>query len=230
MMVCAIHQLHYLPWLRYFDKIARTDVFVVLDNIQYNKNGWQNRNKIKAASGAMVLTVPVHAPLGCTLDAVTIDETQRWRRKHRAAIRQNYARAPFFARHAEFLENAYAREWTALNALNRHMLDYFVRELGIETRTVYASDLNVHGTATERLINLVRAVGADTYYSGAYALDQYLDAAQLEAAGIGLRLQEWCAPEYPQFHAPFVTDLSVLDLIMHCGPRSLDVLLGKART
>jgi len=226
MTVCAIHQPHYLPWLRYFDKIARADVFVVLDSIQYNKNGWQNRNKIKSADGALLLTVPVHAPLGCTLDAVTIDDTQPWRKKHWAAIQQNYRRAPYFAAHAPFLESVYARAWTSLNELNRHMLEYWVRALGIPTRVAYSSELGATGAATDRLVGLLRAVGADTYYSGAYALDRYLDAAALERAGIGLKLQEWRAPEYPQFHPPFVSDLSIADLLLHCGPQSLDVLLG----
>jgi hypothetical protein len=227
-MVCGIHQLHYLPWLRYFDKIARSDVFVVLDSIQYNKNGWQNRNKIKCANGALLLTVPVHAPLGCTLDDVGIDDTQPWRKKHWAAIQQNYRRAPHYEAHADFFAGVYERAWTSLNELNRHMLDYYVRALGIQTRIVYASELAVPGTATERLIHLMQAVGADTYYSGAYALDQYLDAAMLASARIGLQLQDWHAPVYPQFYDPFVPDLSIVDLLMHCGPEALDVLLGKA--
>lgn len=226
-MVCGIHQLHYLPWLRYFDKIARSDVFIVLDNIQYNKNGWQNRNKIKSAAGPLLLTVPVHAPLGCTLDAVAIDNTQPWRKKHWAAIEQNYRRAPYFADYAPFLRSVYERDWTSLNEVNRHMLDHYIQELGIRTRIAYACELDVPGIATERLINLIRAAGADTYYSGAYALDQYLDAALLESAGIALQLQEWRAPVYPQFHEPFVPDLSIVDLLMHCGPKSLDVILER---
>jgi WbqC-like protein family len=227
-MICGIHQLHYLPWLRYFDKIARSDVFIVLDTIQFNKNGWQNRNKIKAASGALLLTVPVHAPLGCALDEVGVDETQPWRKKHLQAIRQNYGRAPYFEEHESFIEDTYTTTWTKLNALNRHMLEYFVRALGIRTRIVHSSELDVPGTATERLVNLIRAVGADTYFSGAYALDQYLDAEQLASAGIALCLQEWRAPVYPQFYDPFVPDLSILDLLMHCGPDSLAALFGDA--
>ncbi|MCC6794593.1 MAG: WbqC family protein [Candidatus Hydrogenedentes bacterium] len=226
-MLCGIHQLHYLPWLRYFDKIARADVFIVLDNIQYNKNGWQNRNKIKGATGALLLTVPVHAPLGSTLDEVAIDNTQPWRKKHWAAIQQNYQRAPYFSDHEAFLCEVYSREWRALNELNRHMLEYYVAVLGIHTRIAYSSELDVPGIATERLINLIHAVGADMYYSGAYALDQYLDASQLESSGIALHLQEWRAPVYPQFHGSFVPDLSIVDLLMHCGPVSLDVIMGK---
>lgn len=225
-MRVGIHQPHYLPWLRYFEKIARCDVFIVLDNIQFSKNGWQNRNKVKTASGATLLTVPVLEALDQTIDAVQINETAPWRKKHWNTIRQAYAKAPFLGLHADFLEDTYARPWQSLNVLNRHMLDYFLTALGIATRIEYASELRVSGVATERLVNLVKAVGGDRYYSGAYALDAYLDAACLERAGIGLDLQEWFAPVYPQRHGAFIPDLSILDLLLNCGPDSRPVLLG----
>lgn len=225
-MLVGIHQLHYLPWLRYIEKIARSDVFVVLDNIQFTKNDWQNRNKVKTAAGATVLTVPVFEHLGQTLDEVTIKNSVPWRKKHARTIEQNYARAPFFEAHRAFLADIYAKEWTHLNALSRHMLDYFVYALGIDTPLVYASDLDVTGAGSERLVALVRAVGGDTYYSGAFAIEQYLDRGLFEAAGIGLEAQEWIAPTYPQRHGAFVRDLAILDLLLNCGPESLNVLCG----
>lgn len=225
--IAGIHQPHYLPWLRYFEKMARPDVFIVLDNIQYNKNGWQNRNRIKTAAGATLLTVPILEKYQQPLHEVRIDNTAPWRKKHWRTIEQAYRKAPFFDAYAAFLADTYARPWEFLNDLNRHLLDFFVQALGITTRIVCASELNVPGEATERLVNLVRAVGGGTYYSGAYALDVYLDAAAMERAGIALKLQEWHAPVYAQLHGPFIPDLSVLDLLMNCGPRSLAVLLGE---
>ncbi|MCL4695245.1 MAG: WbqC family protein, partial [Candidatus Hydrogenedentes bacterium] len=122
--------------------------------------------------------------------------------------------------------DVYAREWEGLNELNRHMLEYYVLSLGIRTPIVYSSELNVAGEATTRLVNLLRAVGADRYYSGAYALDQYLDADLLDEAGITLEIQQWSAPVYPQRHGDFIPDLAIVDLLMNCGPASLDILLG----
>lgn len=228
-MLVGIHQPHYLPWLRYFEKIARSDVFVVLDTIQYEKNGWQNRNKVKTAAGATLLTAPVRFSLGDTLDQVRLDDSVPWRRKHWATIRQAYGKAPYFAEHAAFFEALYAREWTHLNALNRHVLEYCVAALGIETRIEYASALDVPGTATERLVNLIQAVGGDQYYSGAFAVEAYLDAALLDAAGIALVIQHWQAPVYPQMYGPFVADLSIVDLLMNAGPDALGLLLGGNR-
>lgn len=225
-MRVSIHQSHYLPWLRYFDKIARSDVFIVLDTIQYNKNGWQNRNRIKTAHGPLLLTVPVYEHLGQSLDEVRIANEIPWARKHLRSIEQAYRNAPFFEEHAGFLRDVYQREWDRLNELNIHMLGYFVAALGIRTRIVRASELDAPGMATERLVHLVRAVGGDRYYSGAYALDSYLDASLFERAGIGLELQDWTAPVYPQRYGPFVPDLSLLDLLLNCGPHSLAILLG----
>ena len=226
-MLVGIHQLHYVPWLRYFEKIARSDTFIVLDNIQFSKNGWQNRNKVKTAGGATLLTAPVTASLGDTLDRVRLNRVQPWRRKHWNTIRQAYAKAPHFERYASFFDEVYGREWRFLNELNRHMLEYFIAELGIGSRIEYASDLDVPGTATERLVNLIKAVGGDRYYSGAFALDAYLDASLLEAAGIELDIQHWAAPQYPQLHGPFIPDLSIVDLLMNAGPDSLAILMGE---
>jgi hypothetical protein len=223
-MLAGIHQLHYLPWLRYFEKIARSDVFIVLDTIQYNKNGWQNRNRVKTPGGATLLTVPVFEKLGQNLDQVRINNTTPWQRKHERTLEQAYHKAPFFADHADFLADTYTRRWEFLNALNRHMLEYFIRALGIAARVIHASELPVSGTATERLVNLIRAVDCDRYYSGAYAVESYLDAALLERAGIGLELQHWHPPVYPQLHGEFVPDLSILDLLLNCGPDSLTML------
>ena len=229
-MLVGIHQLHYMPWLRYFEKIARVDVFVVLDNIQYNKNGWQNRNKVKTKSGATLLTVPVADKFAQRLDEVQITQNNPWRKKHWRLLEQNYSKAPYFSEHASYFAEIYQRQWETLNELNRAMLHYFVQALGITTHIAYASQLNVPGVATDRLVNLIEAVDGDMYYSGAFALDAYLDASVLEAAGIGLVLQHWKAPIYPQLHNDFVPDLAVFDLLMNCGPDALAVLRRSTET
>ena len=227
-MLVGIHQLHYLPWLRYFEKIARSDVFIVLDNIQFTKNGWQNRNKVKAAAGVVTLTVPVSARLGEPLDAVRINDAVPWRKKHRRTIEQAYGKAPHYEALAPLLAETYARDWETLDALNRHLLARFVEVLGIATRIAYASELEVPGVATERLVNLVEAVGGDRYYTGAFAVDAYLDVSLFEEAGIGIEIQEWRAPVYSQLHGDFVPDLSIVDLLMNCGPDSLRILMEGA--
>ncbi|MEK7794232.1 MAG: WbqC family protein [Candidatus Hydrogenedentota bacterium] len=223
-MLVAIHQLHYLPWLRYVEKIARADVFIVLDDIQYNKGGWQNRNKIKAADGPLLLTVPVLAKDQQRLDEVRINNTIDWRRKHFRSIEQAYRSSPYWAEHAPFLAATYDHEWTALNDLNKHMLNYFMNALGLRTPVRYSSELEVPGIATERLSSLIRAVGGDAYYTGTYAVDSYLDMGLFENNGIQVLLQHWTPPIHPQLHGDFAPDLSILDVLLNCGPTTLDVI------
>lgn len=227
-MLVGIHQPHYLPWLRYFEKIARCDVFIVLDDAQFTKNDWQNRNRIKSAAGETILTVPVVHEHGQRLDEVRILNDSPWMRKHWQTIRQSYARARYFPWCAHVIEDCYATSWDLLNALNGAMLECFVRMLGIRTPLVYASALGVGGAASVRLAGLVRAAGGTAYYCGAHAAQTYLDRRLFDKAGIEIVLQQWHAPVYPQLHGEFVPDLSIVDLLMNCGPDSLNILLGAA--
>jgi len=229
-MIAAIHQPHYLPWLRYLEKIARADVFVVLDDVQYTKNGFQNRNKIKHVSGWMYLTVPVKYRPGQRLGEVEIASDKKWSARHWHALQSNYGRAPYFGEHAEALADIYQRAWTHLDPLNWELLRYLCSALGIGTRLVRSSELDVHGDGTARLIRICRALGAERYYSGSCAADAYLDAAAMEAAGISVVLQDWSCPTYKQRfpQVGFIPDLSVVDLLLNEGPRSLEIVLSGA--
>ena len=228
-MLVAAHQLHYLPWLRYYHKIAAADLFVLLDDIQFEKNGWQNRNKIKGPQGPICLTVPVQNAFGEPINAVRIAANQpRWAEKHLRAFTMNYAKAPFFEEHRAFLEELYARSWEHLAPLSWEILRYTLETLGIRTPIVRSSELNVPGGATERLIGLCEAVGGDTYLTGAYALDAYLDADALAAAGLKLAIQEWQCPKYRQLYPSqgFVPDLCIFDLLFNEGINALEVLMA----
>lgn len=231
-MILAIHQLHYLPWLRYFHKIASADVFVVLDNIQFNKNGWQNRNKIKADQGELILSVPVFQKMGQSLDEVEIDRKQPWQRKHWGALSTHYRKAPFFKEHEPFLRGIYEREWLKLNELNYEMLFYFLKALGVKTRIVKSSGMNLRGEATDRLVNISKDLGAGAYLTGAFAAQEYLDENLFKQAGVGLQMHEFECPVYSQAYPEkaFIPELSIVDLLMNCGPESLSVLMhGKTQ-
>jgi len=230
-MMVAIHQLHYLPWLRYMEKIARADVFVVLDDVQFTKNGFQNRNKIKHANGWMYLTVPVRERAGQCLPEVEIADVKGWRESHWRSIETNYGRAAYFGQYAEMLREVYQRPWTHLNPLNWELLTKLCEAVGIQTPLVRSSELNLKSKATERLIEICNAVGADRYYSGSFAAEAYLDAAAMEAAGIALVLQDWTCPQYRQCfpRAGFMPDLSIVDLLMNEGAAGIGILKAGAQ-
>ncbi len=229
-MILAAHQLHYLPWLRYFHKIALCDTFVVLDDIQFNKNGWQNRNKIKTPEGETILTVPVHHRFQQRLSEVRIDEKQPWRRKHWRSLGLHYGKAAHFKEHEGFFRGIYGRSWEFLNDLNYAILEYLLKALGLQVRMIRSSGLSLKGEGSERLVNLSKELGARSYLTGSYAAQVYLDPSLFQREGIELLYQEYVSPQYPQLYpeAGFVPELSVVDLLFNCGPKSLEALLEKS--
>jgi hypothetical protein len=231
-MIVAIHQPHYLPWLRYIHKIASCDIFVLLDDVQYTKNGWQNRNKIKGPNGPLLLTVPVRDAAFRPITEVEINPQVQWREKHWKSILLSYGKAPYFRQFRDVFEEIFAEEWDTLVALNVRILDAMTRAFGISTQVVRSSDLAVPGQATERLINLCRRLNASHYLTGAFAAGNHLDAEAFAASGITIRIQEWACPQYRQ-QVPglgFIPDLSAIDLLFNGGPQSLQILVGQAGT
>lgn len=228
-MVIGILQPGYLPWLGFFEQLFRSDVFVVYDDVQYDKNGWRNRNRIKTASGPQWLTVPVSADFSRrpAVNAVTIDNRSDWRRKHFLSIKQNYSQAPFFSDHIGLFEEAYARTWDRLLDLDMHFLSKLAQALGLGgKRIVLSSSLGVGGDKVDRLAAICKNLGADTFYEGAAGRD-YLRASDFEPHGIRLEFQDYRHPAYPQLYGRFLPYLSVVDLLFNCGPRSLDILTGR---
>ncbi len=223
-MKVAIHQPHYLPWLGYVAKWAAADRFIFLDTVQYAKNGWQNRNRIKTAAGPQWLTVPVRARLGTPIAEVTIDAGQPWARRHLRAIELAYGRAVGWDRHAESLRTFYEQPWRELATLAVANARWLAGALGIATPSRLASELRVTQTdPTERLVDLCRAVGASAYLAGPDGV-KYMDVKRFRQAGIEVRAQAYEHPVYPQLHGAFVPFLSGLDLLLTTGADALAVV------
>ncbi|RDI76270.1 WbqC-like protein [Gaiella occulta] len=224
-MLFAAHQPHYLPWLRYLHKVATADVFVLLDDVQYEKNGWQNRTRVKGADGPILLTVPVRAPLGARICDVRPPDAG-WVRRHLAALESCYGRAlaPWREPLADALE---ASHGASVAELGEATLDLLLRAFGITTPVVRSSELGVAGRASERLAAIGQALGADAYLTGAYALDAYLDPGPFAEAGIRLAVQRWACPGYRQRfeRVGFTADLSAVDLLVNEPARPLTILL-----
>ncbi len=226
MTTLVVLQPGYLPWLGFFDQMRRSDVFVYYDDVQFDKHGWRNRNRVKSAKGPVWLSVPVlHSGAGpLRIDEVAIDGRQNWARKHVETVRQLYARAPHVKRYLPELEDLLlGRTWEKLVDLDLAAAALMCGWLGLERRIVRSSELAIDGGKSERLLNLCRHFGADRYLSGNAAQD-YLDVDLFQAAGVAVEWQDYTAPVYPQQHGEFVPYLSVLDLILNVGPGSLDVI------
>lgn len=218
--VGAILQPGYLPWMGYFDQIARSDVFVHYDDVQFDKHGWRNRNQIKSNTGeAQWLTVPIFTkgkgkPL---VKDIQINNETSWRRKHAGTIKQFYKDAPFFSQYWPELEELYHKEWDSLIDLDLAIVDWFLPHLNINTKTVRASELDIQGEQTERLVKICQQLKVNKYLSGDAAKD-YLKLDSFSDSNITVEWQDYKHPEYTQLHGNFVPFLSTLDLLFNIGP------------
>ncbi len=231
-MKIAISQPTYLPWLGYFDLIDQVDVFVLLDNVQFEKQSWQQRNRIKTPAGLQWLTVPVmfRGRFGQLIRDVEIRDAEFWR-NHLRAIELNYRRSLFFDRYFEELSSRLKYTPGGLLAeLNGRLLEWFMSVLGIQTRVVVSSHLQQAGRRTELLANICASLGADQYISPLGSAGYLLEEGNmLLDKGVGFVFQHYEHPEYCQLFPPFLPYASILDLIFNEGERSLEILRSGRR-
>ena len=223
-MRVSIHQPEHLPWLGFFHKMACCDLYVLLDNVQFTKNNYQNRNRLIDQNGVVYWsTVPVRM-IGHTdrkICEMETDDAQPWRRKCWARIAASYRRHPFFSQIAPKVESIFMTDHPALVDLNIALIDFFRKELHIEVPMMRASTMDVSGTRSELLMSICNFVGADHYLSGPSGQD-YLNAEVFSSHGVAIDYHQFTHPIYS---APiFQPYLSTLDLLMNHGPHSRKIL------
>lgn len=224
-MRVSILQPSYLPWLGYFDLMSRADTFVFLDDVQFTRRDWRNRNKIRTREGWAWLTVPVVQKnrFAQKLCETRIDNSIPWKRKHLESLRVHYARAPYFDLYFPYFDSLYNRPWDSLGDLCFETLGYLKECLKIETPTLKSSELEVGEAKAEKIICLCRRLGATHYLSGD-AGQSYLSPDDFKRQGITLEFHQYRHPEYGQRFPGFVPYLSVIDLLFNHGDRSLEIL------
>jgi WbqC-like protein family len=225
----VVLQPGYLPWLGFFDQMQRSSVFIYYDDVQFDKHGWRNRNRVKSPGGAPHwLTVPVlHSGRNWpAILEVEIDNRSAWARKHVGTLRQFYAKAPHLHRYLPELEELLERRWTLLVDLDLAVTELICGWLGLERRMLRASTLGISGKQSERLLALCQHTGVAHYLSGDSAKD-YLDTELFAQHGIEIEWQNYVHPVYPQLHGDFVPYLSIVDLVFNCGEESA-AILGRA--
>lgn len=215
-MTLSAHQPAYLPWLGYFDKLIRSDIFVYLDSVQYERNSFINRNRIKTSRGEIWLTVPVKMKghLKKTIAEMEIDNRQNWKTKHLNSIYLNYKKAPYFEKSYESLKGLYMKEFGLLSDLCYEHLLFWFEFLGIKKDVRKSSSLPVKDKKGDLVIGLCRYFKADHYISGALGKD-YLDRESFGRLGIGIEFQDYRHPVYPQLWGDFLPYMSILDFCMN---------------
>lgn len=233
MRIVSGHQPVYLPWLGLFHKIALCDVFVFMDDVQYLKQDWNNRNRVKGSQGAFWLTVPVQLKKSVSLmlkDIILTDEPwdnkNHWQRAHWKSIQSSYARAPYWDDYAGQLEAIYLdKPWTHLSDLNEAMLKLLLKFLGMDVEMVKGSQMQFSGKKSDLVLDHCRKLNGDFCVLGTHGRG-YLDEASFSRNNIGFHYQDYNHPVYPQKFGGFEPHLSVIDLLFNCGPASGDVLMS----
>lgn len=226
MTVVCIHQPDFIPWLGFFDRLVKSDVFIILDNVQFIRRGWHHRDKIKSTNGAEWLTIPIKksGKFDQLIKDVAINnEDQLWSAKHIKTIQSAYGRAPFFDTFAPKIIEIYRQHHDHLVSLNMAFLAFALDVLEISIPIYLASDLKIDGRSTERLVNLTKAVDGDTYLTG-FGSKNYLEEELFHTANIRVAWQQFDPPSYPQLHGAFIENLSFIDAFMNCGDGVKDFL------
>jgi len=223
-MYVTIHQPEHLPWLGFFDKISQVDLFILLDNVQFRKNYFQNRNKIRVSSkeGWTYLTVPVlqKGRSEQLINEVEINNETNWREKHFRTLQQAYARAPHFKDHQGFLEKLYQTNWKKLIDLNCELIRYLMDAFDINKKVMLASELGeTDGHKSDLILSLCRKVQATKYLSGSYG-KEYLELDKWKEAHIEVAFHEFTHPVYKQAYDSFVPGLSSIDCLFNLGDES----------
>ncbi len=224
-MIVAAHQPAYWPWLGYLHKMANADLFVVMDDLQYEAQNFQNRNRLKTNQGGAWITVPLIK--GGQRDLISEkrinnrpDGRHHWQRKTWRTILCNYSKAPYFKMIRDDLEALYTRQWESLLALDLRTMELLRDWFDITTPMVLSSELMLCHQRSERIIDLCQKVGARHYLSGKGGSRQYLELDRFRENGIEVIWQEFTHPRYTQRHPelPFIPNLSALDFLMNAGP------------
>jgi hypothetical protein len=225
-MILATHQPIFMPWPGFFAKGLRADCVVLLDDVQFPRGRtWLNRNRLKSEQGELWLNVPVWKK-GRGLQIirqVEIYQERDWQKKHLRGLQQNYSHAPYFEHYVGSIEAIYRQNDSRLARLNLDLIHLLWQRLSVETPLLVQSQLGISGKGTDLLIRLCQQLGASRYaiFPG---VDKHLDVGAMRRCGIELVPINYHPVIYPQLWGDFIYNLSVLDLLLNCGPQSRDVI------
>lgn len=222
----AIVQSNYIPWKGYFDLMDRVDEFVLLDDVQYTRRDWRNRNRIKTPQGPAWLTIPVQVKgrYHQLIRDVVISDPD-WARRHWQTLQHHYARSPYFEAYRHLLELLFLEcEHSFLTEINQRFIRALAETLGIATRISVSMDYALEDGKSERLLGICRQLGATEYWSGP-AARCYLDERLFSQQGIAVRWMNYDGyPAYSQPYPPFDHHVSVIDLLLQVGPSAMDYI------
>lgn len=226
----AILQPGYIPWLGFFEQMSSCDTFVMLDDVQFTKNDWRNRNRIKTSEGIVWLTVPVLHKFGQKIRDVRIDNRSSWQRKHLQSLRIWYGRSRYFREMSADLERMYGRPWHYLIDIDLELCMFLKERFSIRSTVLRSSDLQIESNDRNlRLVEICRKTGCDRFYEGK-AGAAYIDIELFRSYNVSVEFQDYQHPFYEQLwmkEQGFISHLSALDLLFNHGPDSAGILINE---
>lgn len=214
--IVSVHQPNYIPWLGYFYKIAQSDIFVFLDDVQFSNQGMQNYHYIKTPQGPFRLKIPVLKSFGDNINQVHTNDSLDWKRKHLKILETNYKRSKHFEEVFHDIEYLFTVEYGSIAGLDRIITEFICRKFGIATDFINSSELNLQTKKEERILDICRTLNCSVYYSGTGAR-AYQKEEDFMERGIKLKYSEFQAFEYPQLWGGFQANVTVVDYLMNCG-------------
>jgi hypothetical protein len=226
----AILQSNYIPWKGYFDIINSVDEFVFHDDLQYTKNDWRNRNRIKTEKGAIWLTIPCGTNQKRLICEVEMKDNS-WQKKHWNLIERNYCKTRYWNIYKDFFSEIYlSNKWGKLSEFNQTLIKKISKEL-LEITTIFrdSREFNLKSSKAERVLELLKKIGATSYLSGPSARN-YLKESMFKEANIDIYWMDYSGyPEYNQLFKPFIHSVSIIDLIFNEGPDSRNYMKSFCR-
>lgn len=226
----VILQPGYVPWLGFFEQMYNCDTFVFLDDVQFTKNDWRNRNRIKTKDGIQWLTIPVLHKFGQQIKDTVIDNKAKWQKKHLQALKTWYGKSAFFKDYIVDIENIYSRNWTYLADVDIEITSWINKVLGISREITISSELSLQSDDRQlRLIEICKLLKGNLFYEGKSGKD-YMDIEVFHSHGITVEFQDYNHPYYNQLwqrERGFISHLSIIDLLFNHGDDSLAILAGQ---
>ncbi len=224
MKTVCIHQPDFIPYMGFFHRLLETDIFIVLDDAQFIRDGWHHRDQVKNAGGKTWITLPVNREdLFKSISEVRLVQPQDWKVKHLNLLKENYRKAPFFGMYYPQIEAIYAKRHARLMEINMDFLEFLFGCFGLEPRPLFSSELHIQGKSTARLVEMVQQVGGNRYLTGTGSR-AYLEESQFTEKGIAVAWQTFQPPDYPQLHGTFIPHLSSIDVVFNLGPDAKEFL------
>lgn len=220
-MILSAHQPQYLPYLGFWNKLFNSDVHIILDDVEFTRGAFINRNKIKTSKGSEWLTIPVKRT-NCKISELKIANSI-WKIKHLKSLKANYSRSKYFENYIKYFENFYSKNLENVSEIDVMLIKDISEIFKIKTKIVVCSDIDVEGSGTVRLVNLCKILKCNTYLSGIGGKN-YLDECLFDSSEIKLVYQDFKHPAYHQLFGGFIPNLSIVDALFNCGKGVINLI------